>query len=339
MVNSLSAGFGNLAVCTEKGVIIVPQGTEHRQTCLLHIKNARKALFINCLSLVVSAYEDNRLYAFKYDGDGQWLYEGWIECGGGDATDIAASFDRRLLISVSETSGMITAISLDELGIPDKLMDGIAAPGKHGPNRLEQRYSRPCCVRFDAKGNNFIVCDKGNDQLTTFTVEKGRIERISELLLRPAGCPSEIVFSSDGKYIYILQQGIEGILVCEYSEASGTLTPIQMKNPLPEDYVGLDVYCNNMTVYLGNRLLFSSAGIPAIGEFSVGKDGRLSAGRWRGQDEKIRGICAYKNNILIAVGDSVYLVSYENNFAVKKEVHDISKVLDPLCIGEANEFA
>lgn len=150
-----------------------------------------------------------------------------------------------------------------------------------GPNKERQEEAHAHCAFFNPAGDRVYVCDLGMDTVFVYTVnpDTGKLHRaIGENIELPPGCgPRHLVFSPDGRFMYvacelssqimILKRGERGIYQLE--EEVSTLSP---------DYGAQENYPSAIRLTKDGRFLYvSNRGEDTIACFLVHPDtGRIT---------------------------------------------------------------
>lgn len=119
------------------------------------------------------------------------------------------------------TSGTLSLFPLDEKGCVDGAPRLLHFEGC-GPNKRRQQSSHIHSSALSPDGNMLVVMDLGADKIYRFAVDKGRVvvPQLSEITL-PSGCgPRHSVYSADGKYLYVVTELSDEVLVYRTSDFS-----------------------------------------------------------------------------------------------------------------------
>src|SRR5699024_11416652 len=76
-------------------------------------------------------------------------------------------------------------------------------------------------------GKYVVVADLGIDELVTYRVKNGQLEKVNTLEVKPGSGPRHIAFHPDGKTAYLLTELSSEVIVLDYNEANGEFTPKQ----------------------------------------------------------------------------------------------------------------
>jgi 6-phosphogluconolactonase len=117
-----------------------------------------------------------------------------------------------------------------------------------------------------------LVADLGLDQILSYRLDRAKgltPDTPPFTKVAPGSGPRHLVFSSDGRFVYLLNEIASNIIVFRYDAASGSLTELQTIKTLPDDFSG-----NNTTAEIelhpsGKFLYASNRGHNSIAIFSV----------------------------------------------------------------------
>lgn len=131
----------------------------------------------------------------------------------------------------------VELFAVNEDGTIGELLDVVKhQPSSFNPN---SHVAHPHCAVPSPDGSMFAVCDKGNDTVRMYKIDRDAKKLYLDALPFRAGIddkPRYAVFSKDGRYFYHNNEG--SLEMCAYSyNADGKLTPIGKVNVLPDGYV------------------------------------------------------------------------------------------------------
>ena len=115
--------------------------------------------------------------------------------------------DRRHLYTANYSSGDLAEIPLDDRGRIAGEARTIHHTG-HGPT-ARQKSPHPHCALFDPAGKQLYVCDLGTDHIYIYDWAPGKginTTAAAELPLPPGAGPRHLVFSADGKRLYVASE-------------------------------------------------------------------------------------------------------------------------------------
>jgi 6-phosphogluconolactonase len=175
---------------------------------------------------------------------------------------MALSPDGKLLAVAAYGGGIYNVFSVakdESLGLPGIFKDA----GSGGDPQL-QDAAHPHSVLFDSSGH-LLASDFGNDRLSIFAVEDGRLRRLAQ---RPTGSgsgPSATVLHPGGSLVYTWYQLQSTLASYRYDAASGTVGGPAQTVSLPQSSAGA------LAMHSSGRMLYTSQGVWQID----GGNGRL----------------------------------------------------------------
>jgi 6-phosphogluconolactonase len=119
------------------------------------------------------------------------------------ACHLTISKDNQFLYIANYSSSSITQIKLNNLKLTNNIKT-IKYSGKSITKR--QKSSHPHQVYFNPKGDKLFVCDLGCDKIYIYNYYKDlgiNPKEVTTLLLAPGSGPRHLVFSKDGKAIFV----------------------------------------------------------------------------------------------------------------------------------------
>ncbi len=202
--------------------------------------------------------------------------------GGGGPCHLALDHSGKWLFTANYGGGSITVFPV----LPDGRTGAYTDLVKHYGNSINpQRQSRPHVheVVMDPSGDLLYVPDLGLDKVFIYRVntQSGKLTpwSVPFLDVTPGSGPRHMVFSPDGKYMYVLQEMGSGITVFQVTEDRKVFKKIQQISLLP---AGADKTGNTgaelQITRDGKYLYASNRGHNSIALFRTGADGHLVAG-------------------------------------------------------------
>lgn len=243
-----------LAFGSEKRTLYAAQGDGSKvaafaidgQTGLLHFLNERHVGFYNSVSVAVSP-------------DGEFL----------------------LVACLNHGHGGVLSIRLLEDGSLGKLCDIQIPQGSHGPLYPAQVGTQPHQVRFDPAGRHLAVCDKGLDQIITYSLDEcsGQLKQTHAVDFPMSCCPRHVCFHPKQDLAYLLTEWIGGVIACTY--CGGVFTPIQMVRTTPDSFVGRRNVGAELEIHPTGKFLYASnRGHNSLVVYQICDDGRLAPLSW-----------------------------------------------------------
>lgn len=173
--------------------------------------------------------------------------------------------------------GKTTVLRLNEDGTVGEITDGIF---DQGMGSIAERDSQPhvSCVRFTPEGNYLCSIDMGLDHIKVFRLDHqtGRLAVAHILHGNLQSAPNQLVFSHDGRFLYVISQMANTISTYSY-EDQGIRPVFKHLQTLPT--VGRRSLSSSVTASLhlditsdDRHIFYTSAGDNCIGMFDRDPD-------------------------------------------------------------------
>ncbi len=175
-------------------------------------------------------------------------------------------------------SGSLVTCGLTADGTPTQVTDFIKHEGS-GPARMQQTAHVHSATMYPSK-DRFLVCDLGNDTLTTYVMaEGGKLNLAQTVKMVPGSGPRHAAFSPDGRYLSVLTQLSN--VIATYKVEDGVLgQQVGCISSIPADFTersdGADIHYSAD----GKRVYASNRGHNSIIVCDAAEDGTLSNERW-----------------------------------------------------------
>lgn len=149
-----------------------------------------------------------------------------------------------------------------------------SAVSQHQGNGPHDRQEKPH-IHYTAQspdGEFVIVADLGTDELTTYRVNQGELERVQTFHVKQGSGPRHIVFHPNEKFAYLITELSSEVIVLAYDAETGGFTERQTIGALPENFTetndasAIHISSDGRFVYTGNR------GHNSIAAFEVNED-------------------------------------------------------------------
>jgi 6-phosphogluconolactonase len=147
-----------------------------------------------------------------------------------------------------------------------------------GPNAARQERPHAHSVTETIAGGMAIVADLGIDQLVTYTVgPNGALTRLAACALRPGAGPRHLALSSDGRFVFVINELDSTVVSLSFDGVAGTLTEVESHPAVPANLT-VDNHCADIQISPDGRFLYcSNRGHDSIAILSVDPaNGRLS---------------------------------------------------------------
>ena len=185
------------------------------------------------------------------------------------------SFDKtgKFLFVANYTSGNVVVFPIlanGKLGQHTALMSDAGTPG---PNKQRQEGPHAHWVQASADNRFVFVSDLGLDAILSyrFDAERGTLTPNDPPLakLNPGAGPRHVVFSPNGKYVYVVSELNSTITAFSYNASKGTLSEFQIVSTLLSTYTARNDTAE-ITVDSSARWLFASnRGHDTVSVFSI----------------------------------------------------------------------
>jgi 6-phosphogluconolactonase (cycloisomerase 2 family) len=137
-------------------------------------------------------------------------------------------------------------------------VSGVLKDAGSGPNKDRQEAPHPHCVVFDPDGRFIAAADLGIDKVRTFRLANGGLERVSEVSVASGAGPRHVVFSHDGKTLYVINELNATVTVLAYDPATGKIgQALQTVSTEPPGYSGPHSTAE-IAVHPSGRFLYGS---------------------------------------------------------------------------------
>lgn len=210
----------------------------------------------------------------------------------------------------------VSTVAVDKDGSLGKVVSTIELPGKIGPHRVEQPFSKPHQCLFDPSGRFIVIADKGYDRIFTLTLDQnGQLQRVKpeSAIAREGSGPRHVIFHPELPYLFVINELTSTVMSCRFDTATGSITPIQELSAIPDTFVGfnraaeIDISPDGRYVYVSNR------GHESIGCYAFDPaTERLSATGWT----KVMGETPRYFN-LGPKGDALYVANETSDTIVR----------------------
>jgi 6-phosphogluconolactonase len=158
-------------------------------------------------------------------------------------------------------------------------VSGVLKDSGKGPNAERQDAPHPHNVVFDRAGRFIAAADLGTDTVQTLMLRAGDLDRVSAAKVAAGAGPRHLVFSPDGKVLYVTNELNATVTALAYDPATGTIgKELQTISTEPAGYRGphstaeIALHPSGKFLYASNRGAQSIVGYridPATGQLSV----------------------------------------------------------------------
>lgn len=272
--------------------------------------------------------------AFSIESDGSLALINQDLAPGNPPCYVDASQDGSIVVSANYHLGTIVSYPTEN-GAVKPAISTIQHVGKSIHERQEKPHAHFAGFTPDQK--YVVTCDLGTDKVTTYTATTGKLEKASELDVKPGSGPRNLVFHPNKSFVYIMTELTSEVIFAEYDKSTGELKVIQTIASLPANF---EKENKGSAIHIspdGRFLYVSNRGQDAIVSFAVAEDGKLTLA----QTTPVEGVgprdfdLDYTGDILVATNENSNNVTV---FGVNKEDGSLTllqkdvKVPEPVCI-------
>lgn len=162
---------------------------------------------------------DEGVEVFEIQPDGDLKPINQVNIKGMRGTHLATDLTGRYLFVAGYHDGKVTVVHTHRDGRLGSVMDGVF---HRGTGTVAERNFRPhvCCVRPTPDNKYLCAVDSGIDQVIIYKIdaEKDKIRKVEVLRMRRDSGSRVVRFSKDGKYMYVLCQLTNEIVVYTYKD-------------------------------------------------------------------------------------------------------------------------
>jgi len=147
-----------------------------------------------------------------------------------------------------------------------------------GPNAQRQEGPHAHGVTFSPDGKLVFICDLGIDRAVAYRLDgAGKLEAVAAAgaTVPPGSGPRHLVFGTDGKFAYALNEMTSTVTALQYDAATGHMTERQTLSSLPADFTGPKGAAEIAVHPSGKWLYFSNRGHDSVTLFAIKPDGTL----------------------------------------------------------------
>lgn len=162
-----------------------------------------------------------------------------------------------MLLTGNYHKGTVELLEFNEKGGVQTASSTVQHEGSGPHERQEKPHVHYTAHTPD--GKYVIVADLGIDELVTYRIKKGQLERMATLVVDPGSGPRHVAFHPDGKTAYLLTELSSEVIVLDYHAEDGSFTQQQTIKAIPEDFTetndasAIYVSSDGKYLYTGNR--------------------------------------------------------------------------------------
>ncbi len=198
--------------------------------------------------------------AFSIDSEGKLKLINHVLTYGANPCHVCLSPDNKMLVASNYTGGNLSVYNVLPDGGLSEMVQRIQHTGS-GPFPERQAEPHVHSAQFNAKGKLLYVADLGIDELDIYSVSTGQtpLTPYSQpfVKLPPGSGPRHFAFSSDGRYIYVINELASTITVLmKYGD---DWKEVQNIKTIPKDFKGeswsadIHISADERFVYGSNR--------------------------------------------------------------------------------------
>ena len=184
--------------------------------------------------------------------------------------------DSNFLTVTSYHGGSIGLLKLNEEGLVEKLSDVVSHEGKK--DKPEPENQPRAHSSFYSRDEKFLlVQDLGFSQIVTYEVDKEneRLIKVQSIQLPEGTGPRHLTFHPEKSFVYVINELNSTVIVFDFNNENGKLTPLQTISTLPLDYNGANATAE-ITISKDGRFVYgSNRGHDSIVVYAVKEDGTL----------------------------------------------------------------
>lgn len=200
--------------------------------------------------------------------------------GGGGPCHLALDAKGECLLTANYGSGSVAALPIradGSLGAPATTIQHTGS----SVNRERQAgpHAHFICPSPD---NRFaLACDLGLDQVLLYHLDAQTASltpaKPGFAAVAPGAGPRHLVFSPDGKFVYVINEMISSITAFHYEAGTAAMAEVQTISTLPKDFTKTS-YCAEIAVHPTGKFLYgSNRGHDSIAVFAIDpKSGKLT---------------------------------------------------------------
>lgn len=140
-------------------------------------------------------------------------------------------------------------------------VQAVSSSDQHEGSGPHDRQEKPHVhyAAYTPDGKYVLAADLGTDELVTYQVTGGQLERVTTLNVEPGSGPRHVAFHPNGKTAYLLTELSSEVIVLDYNAENGHLTPKQTIKAIPDDFIetndasAIYVSSDGKFLYTGNR--------------------------------------------------------------------------------------
>ena len=192
--------------------------------------------------------------------------------GGSGPCHLSVDRSGKCVLTANYGSGSVAALPLHEDG---SLGDLGAIIQHRGSSVNLQRQEGPHAhfITPDPANSFALACDLGLDHVLLYHLDPVKAALVANdppfASVKPGSGPRHLVFSSDGKFVYVVNEMGSTVTAFAYDSKQGSLRELQTITTLPPDFKG-ESTCAEIQAHPSGRFIYASnRGHDSIAVFSV----------------------------------------------------------------------
>jgi len=196
--------------------------------------------------------------AFRIESDGHLTLINHVLSHGSNPCHVCLSPDGKKLVASNYTAGNLSFFDVMPDGSLSEMVQRIQHEGS-GPFPERQTSPHAHSSRFDSTGKLLYAADLGTDELTIYDAPTGDKQFAPHsqpyVKMTPGSGPRHFAFSSDGRFIYVINELSSTITVLmKYGAEWKT---VQNVKALPKDFKG-ESWCADIHISADGRFVYGS---------------------------------------------------------------------------------
>jgi 6-phosphogluconolactonase len=203
--------------------------------------------------------EGGGVSAFSIDpGSGELHLLNASSSQGTDPCYISVEQTGRFALVANYSNGSVAVFPIEADGRLGPATDIVQHSGS-GPHPERQAGPHAHCILPDPTNRFAIAVDLGLDRLVTYEMdlERGRLHKHSEVKVEAGAGPRHLVFHSNGKFAYLINELNATLIGYRYHSEVGSFEELQTVPALPGDFTGENL-CADIHVSPDGRHLYAS---------------------------------------------------------------------------------
>lgn len=176
----------------------------------------------------------------------------------GSYCHISINDEENALVTANYGDGIIEAYELKTDATPTQVSSTIRHIG-NGPNKDRQEKAHAHFAGFTPDNKYIAVVDLGIDQIITYSLHNGILEKVNSLTLTPGSGPRHLTFHPNGNIAYVMAELVPEVIVLAYDNESGSFSELQTVRTVPENFQennqgsAIHISLDGKFVYAANR--------------------------------------------------------------------------------------